>query len=180
MVTRQNIRVLFAGGGTGGHLYPALRIADGLRDYAEAKKFPTPDIAFVGSPHGLEGRILPDKGETFYPIDVQGFHRGSIITMIRRNFAFPGKLWRSIRRSRSIINEFQPDVVVGTGGYVSGPPLFAATRENIPTLIQEQNSYPGITSRLLANRVDEIHVAYPEAAERLDKKKRLNSRGTQS
>lgn len=177
MVTQKAIRVLFAGGGTGGHLYPALRIAEGVREYARDAKTEEPVIAFVGNPNGIEGRILPQQGETFFPIEVQGFHRGSVINMVKRNLRFAGKLWRSYRRSHQILKEFQPDVVIGTGGYVSGPPLYAATRKGIPTLVQEQNSYPGITTRLLADRVDELHVAYQEAADRLGKKKRPNSRG---
>ncbi len=177
MVAEKHIRVLFAGGGTGGHLYPALRIAQGVRDYASENNFDAPEIAFVGSSNGIEGRILPQQGETLFSIDVQGFHRGSLMTMLKKNISFPGKLRRSIKRSREILADFSPDVVVGTGGYVSGPPLYAAAKDGIPTLIQEQNSYPGITTRLLASRVDEIHVAYPEAAERLAKKKRPNSQG---
>lgn len=177
MVTERGVRVLFAGGGTGGHLYPALRIAQGVREHAKEEQMPEPAIAFVGSEKGLEGRILPQQGETFFPIDVQGFHRGSLSTMIKKNLRFAGKLWKSYRRSRQILKEFQPDVVVGTGGYVSGPPLYAATRQGIPTLVQEQNSFPGITTRLLAGRVDELHVAYEEASNRLAKKKRPSSRG---
>jgi len=166
----RSLRILFAGGGTGGHLIPAIRLADGCRDYAKEFEFPAPEIGFVGNAEGMEAEILLKKREKFFPVEVQGFHRGNLRTMFRKNLRFFGNLWKSYRDSREIMTRFNPDIVVGTGGYVSGPPLFAATRKKIPTLIQEQNSYPGITTRLLAARVDEIHVAYKEAATRLKKK----------
>jgi len=168
MVAERALRVLLAGGGTGGHLYPALRIAEGLRKAAKEHGEPEPVIAFIGNPEGIEAEILKDK-ETFYPIRVSGFHRGGIFSMIKNNMGF---FWKLLH-----VKTFQPDVVVGTGGYVSGPPLLAATRKGIPTVIQEQNSYPGITTRLLAKRVDEIHVSYQDAADRLDSKKKIHMTG---
>ncbi|MCF7804973.1 MAG: glycosyltransferase [Candidatus Marinimicrobia bacterium] len=177
VTTDRAIRVVFAGGGTGGHLYPAIRLAEGIRVYAQNHNMPEPHIAFIGNRDGLEGRMLSGR-EQFYSIDVQGFHRGGLKTMIKRNLTFFGKLITSYVRSRAILERFSPDVVVGTGGYVSGPPLYAASKMDIPTLIQEQNSYPGVTTRLLAKRADEIHVAYQEAADRLGKKKRQNSSET--
>jgi len=174
MVEQQSpIRIMFAGGGTGGHLYPAMRLAEGARVFAQNHALPDPLIAFIGNEQGIEGRMLADR-ETFYPIDVQGFHRGSLINMVTSNLAFFGKLLTSYIRSRAILRQFNPDIMVGTGGYVSGPPVYAAARMDIPTLIQEQNSYPGITTRLLAKHADEIHVAYPDAMEQLGKKKRQN------
>ncbi|MBS1272572.1 MAG: UDP-N-acetylglucosamine--N-acetylmuramyl-(pentapeptide) pyrophosphoryl-undecaprenol N-acetylglucosamine transferase [Candidatus Marinimicrobia bacterium] len=167
------IRIMFAGGGTGGHLYPAMRLAEGARVFAQNRGLPDPEIAFIGNEDGLEGRMLSGK-ETFFAIDVQSFHRGSIATMITKNLAFLGKLLKSYVRSNAILEKFAPDIMVGTGGYVSGPPVYAAAKMEIPTLIQEQNSYPGVTTRLLAKHAQEIHVAYEEAAERLDKKKRQN------
>ncbi len=172
MVASTNIRVLFAGGGTGGHLYPALRLAEGLREYAGENGTPEPEIAFIGNPDGIEGKKLQGH-ETFYPIQIQGFHRGNAGTMIRRNLSFLRKLVRGYFQSRRILNAFRPDILVGTGGYVSGPPLFAAVRRGIPTLIQEQNSFPGMTTRLLAKWVDEIHVNYQEAASRLNGRHRI-------
>lgn len=171
MVTQETIRVLFAGGGTGGHLYPALRLADGLRVYAGEHGLPEPHIAFAGNPHGLEGELLPGR-ERFYPLPVQGFHRGGIRTLFKRNLGFPGRLISSYRLSKRMLHAERPDVVVGTGGYVSGPPLLAAALRGIPTLIQEQNSYPGITTRLLAWFTDRVHLAYREAEKRLPKKKK--------
>ena len=174
MTTPTPIRIMFAGGGTGGHFYPALRLAEGARQYAELHAAPEPVIAFFGNPDKIEGKALQDK-ETFFPLDVQGFHRGSVGTMISKNLAFTGKLLKSYLRARKNIKEFSPDVVVGTGGYVSGPPLFAAAQRGIPTLIQEQNSYPGVTSRMLAKYANEIHVAYEDAIEYLDEKKTVIS-----
>lgn len=161
------IRIMFAGGGTGGHFYPALRLAEGARQYAELHAAPEPVIAFFGNPDKIEGKSLQNK-ETFFPLDVQGFHRGSLGTMISKNLAFTGKLIKSYMRARKNIKEFSPDVVVGTGGYVSGPPVFAAAQRGIPTLIQEQNSYPGVTTRMLAKYANEIHVAYEDAIEYLN------------
>ncbi len=173
MVAMRPMKILFAGGGTGGHLYPALRLAEGIREYAEARNMAPPEIAFLGNPDGLEGRILPGR-ERFYPLPVQGFHRGGILIMVRRNLGFFGKLIQSYRQSLRIFAVEQPDIVVGTGGYVSGAPLFAAALHGIPTLIQEQNSYPGVTTRILSWMVDSIHVAYQNASALLPKKKRSN------
>ena len=174
MDTPTPIRIMFAGGGTGGHFYPALRLAEGVRQYAELHAAPEPVIAFFGNPDKIEGKSLQGK-ETFFPLDVQGFHRGSLGTMISKNLAFTGKLVKSYMRARKNIKEFSPDVVVGTGGYVSGPPLFAAAQRGIPTLIQEQNSYPGVTTRMLAKYANEIHVAYEDAIEYLDEQKTVIS-----
>jgi len=176
VVTNTSIRVLLAGGGTGGHLYPALRLAEGLRAHARHLGLPPPEIAFVGNPDGLEGRVLGGR-EELYPLRLQGFHRGSVLDMVKENSAFFWLLLRGYLQSLRILRYFKPDVVVGTGGYVSGPPLYAATRKNIPTLIQEQNSYPGITTRLLAGRVDEVHVHYREAADYLKTKRPVRPTG---
>lgn len=176
VVTDTPIRVLLAGGGTGGHLYPALRLAEGLRAHARHLGLPPPDIAFVGNPDGLEGRVLSGR-EELYPLRLQGFHRGSVVDMVKENSAFFWLLLRGYMQSRRILRYFKPDVVVGTGGYVSGPPLYAATRKKIPTLIQEQNSYPGITTRLLAGRVDEVHIHYQEAADYLKTKRPVRPTG---
>jgi len=165
---------MFAGGGTGGHLYPALRLADGLRDYAERHALAPPEICFLGNPCGVEGTVLPGH-ERFYSLPIQGFHRGRFGAMLRSNLKFPSRAVNSYRIAAKVIRREHPDVVVGTGGYVSGPPVFAAALRGIPTLIQEQNSYPGITTRLLAYLADRIHVAYEEAARMLPKKKRLYS-----
>ena len=158
----KGFRVLIAGGGTGGHLYPALGIAQGLREVDRRA-----DIRFVGSRYGLEERVLPEENEVFYPLNIRGLQRGFGPVALGRNLTFPWRFWSSYRRCREILREFQPQVVVGTGGYAAGLPLMAAQREGIPTLLQEQNSYPGITTRRLAPRAKMVCLTYKESAEYL-------------
>lgn len=159
----KGLRVLIAGGGTGGHLYPALGIAQGLREVDRRT-----DIRFVGSRYGLEERVLPEENEIFYPLNIRGLQRGFGPVALARNLAFPWRFWSSYRRCRQILREFQPQVVVGTGGYAAGLPLLAAQRKGIPTLLQEQNAYPGITTRRLAPRAKMVCLTYKESAEHLN------------
>ncbi len=146
-----SLRVIFAGGGTGGHLFPAIAIADEIK-----KLQPDSEFLFVGTKGKIEARVVPEKGYSFRTIWISGFHRSLRIS----NILFPLKVIVSFMQSISIIKDFKPDAVVGTGGYVSGPVLRAATALKIPTLIQEQNSYPGATTRLLAKKVNEIHLTF--------------------
>lgn len=148
------VRVVFAGGGTGGHLYPAIAIADALR-----AKRPDAEILFIGTNHGMEARIVPAHGYRFEAIPVSGFRR----RLSPDSLLFFGRLAAALVRSRRILRMFQPDAVVGTGGYVCGPPLLVASLMGVRTLIQEQNSYPGVTTRLLAGRVDEIHLTFEQS-----------------
>ena len=145
------LRAIFAGGGTGGHLFPAIAIADEFRALR-----PGSEILFVGTRKKLESRVVPERGYALRTIWISGFRRG----FRPGNLLFPLKVLTSMLQARSIIRNFHPDVVVGTGGYVSGPVLAAAVRAGIPTLIQEQNSYPGVTTRILARRVDEVHLTF--------------------
>ncbi len=145
------VRVLFAGGGTGGHLFPAIAIADEVRALAADA-----EIHFVGTKNKIEARIVPQKGYEFHSIWISGFRRRFHIS----NLLVPLKIIVSMMQALSIIRSFRPDVVVGTGGYVSGPVLRAAMLLRIPTLIQEQNSYPGVTTRILSRRVNEVHVTF--------------------
>ena len=151
---QKSLRILFAAGGTGGHVYPAIAIAGAVK-----RNVPDAVVAFAGTKDHLECRVVPDAGYTIYPITVSGFHRKQPM----RNVLFPVKLVLGISQSYRLIGAFDPDVVVGTGGFVSGPVLLAASLRRRATLIQEQNAFPGITNRLLASRVDRIHVAFPEA-----------------
>ena len=149
--TESSPRVILAGGGTGGHLFPALAIATEFH-----RRHPNAELLFVGAQDKIEMEKVPKEG---YPIEglwISGFHRQ--LTM--RNLLFPIKLASSLVKSWKIVRRFRPDVVVGTGGFASGPVLQIATMRGIPTLIQEQNSYPGVTNRLLAKRVDVICAAY--------------------
>lgn len=148
---RERLSVLFAGGGTGGHLYPAVAIADEIR-----RRRPDAEIVFVGTRGKIEARVVPASGYRFVSIVVSGFRRSfSLATLV-----FPVKLGIALVQSFILIRKMRPCVVVGTGGYVCGPPLYAAARLRIPTLIQEQNSYPGVTTRLLARVVSEVHLTF--------------------
>ncbi|MCB0553339.1 MAG: undecaprenyldiphospho-muramoylpentapeptide beta-N-acetylglucosaminyltransferase [Phaeodactylibacter sp.] len=149
---RSRLRAIISGGGTGGHIFPAIAIADAIRQ-AE----PDAEILFVGAKGKMEMEKVPKAG---YPIEglwISGFHR----QLTLRNLLFPLKLASSLWKAWRIIGRFRPDVVVGVGGFASGPLLEVATRRGIPTLIQEQNSYAGVTNRLLARKVNKICVAYP-------------------
>jgi len=146
-----NVRIIFAGGGTGGHLFPALAIADEIR-----RINPDVDILFIGTRGRIEARVVPQSGYKFRTIWISGFTR----SLKLRNFIFPLKLTVALIQSFFIIRKFRPDVAVGTGGFVSGPVLYVATLLKIPTLIQDHNSYPGITTRLLSSRVNEVHIAF--------------------
>lgn len=147
-------RILFAGGGTGGHVYPAVAIADAVR-----RIVPEAVLEFAGTRDRMEWEAVPRAGYKIHPISISGFHRGQPL----RNLSLPFKMAKSMRESLSLIRNFQPDVAVGTGGYVSGPVLFAASLRGIPIVIQEQNAYAGLTNRLLGKRATRIHVAFVEA-----------------
>lgn len=145
------MRILFAGGGTGGHLYPAIAIAEEV-----LKKKPSSSIAFVGTRGKIEARVVPEKGYTFYPIWISGFSRRVRFS----NILFPLKVVVALIQSFFVIRKMKPDVVVGTGGYVCGPVLFVASLLDIATVIHESNSYPGITTRLLASRVSNVFISF--------------------
>ncbi len=148
------LRFLFAGGGTGGHLYPAIAIAEKIK-----RLEPSAEILFVGTKDKIEARVVPEHGFRFASIWISGFHRSIKL----RNILFPVKVVVSMFQARSILSKYEPDVVVGTGGYVAGPVLRSAMHRHIPTLIQEQNSYPGVTTRLLARNAEEVHITFEES-----------------
>jgi UDP-N-acetylglucosamine--N-acetylmuramyl-(pentapeptide) pyrophosphoryl-undecaprenol N-acetylglucosamine transferase len=145
------LRVIFAGGGTGGHLFPAVAIADAVK-----QRVPGAEILFIGTKGKIESRIIPSTPYAFRTIWISVFQR----SLKPGNFLFPLKVLVAMFQARSILKSFRPDVVVGTGGYVSGPVLRTAVRLRIPTIIQEQNSYPGVTTRVLARSVDEVHLTF--------------------
>jgi UDP-N-acetylglucosamine--N-acetylmuramyl-(pentapeptide) pyrophosphoryl-undecaprenol N-acetylglucosamine transferase len=145
------LRVIFAGGGTGGHLFPGLAIADEIK-----RRVHDASITFVGTKDKIEARVVPQRGYTFAPIWISGFRR----RLAPGNLLFPLKVVVAIVQSFVLIKKLKPDVVIGTGGYVCGPPLLVASLLRIPTLIQEQNSLPGVTTRLLAPRATEVHVSF--------------------
>ncbi|MDE2956057.1 MAG: undecaprenyldiphospho-muramoylpentapeptide beta-N-acetylglucosaminyltransferase [Bacteroidota bacterium] len=147
-------RILLAGGGTGGHVYPAIAIAQALRTMV-----PDSAIAFAGTRDRLEMRAVPKAGFAIHPITVSGFHR----RQMSRNLKLPFKLAAGMWQSWRLVKDFDADVVVGTGGYVSGPVLWAASMRGRPTVAQEQNAYAGITNRLVSRRAAQVHIAFPEA-----------------
>lgn len=144
-------RFIISGGGTGGHIFPALSIADGLK-----KRFPDCQILFVGAEGKMEMEKVPAAGYPITGLPVAGFHRGEIW----RNLSFIPKLLKSLMKARKVVKEFKPDVVVGVGGYASGPTLRQANSMGIATVLQEQNSYAGVTNKILGKKAKKICVAY--------------------
>lgn len=145
------MRVLISGGGTGGHIFPALAIAGAVR-----RLDPGAEILFVGAQGRMEMERVPAAGYRIVGLPVAGFDR----KRLWRNFSVVLKLFKSMRMASKVLREFRPDICVGVGGYASGPMLKAAQKRGIPTLIQEQNSYPGVTNKLLARKAAAICVAY--------------------
>lgn len=148
---KKNLRAIISGGGTGGHIFPAIAIANALRELN-----PDVEILFVGAEGRMEMEKVPAAGYKIEGLPVVGLQRR--LTM--KNLAFPFKLMKSLRLAKRIVKDFNPQIVVGVGGYASGPVLKTAQRMGIPTLIQEQNSYAGVTNRLLAKKANAICVAY--------------------
>lgn len=147
-----DIRVILSGGGTGGHIFPAVAIANAIKEKAVHA-----DIMFVGAKGRMEMEKVPAAGYLIEGLWISGLQRRLTVD----NLMFPFKVISSLYYARKIIKSFKPDVVIGTGGYASGPTLRMATWLGIPTLIQEQNSFPGITNKMLASKADRICVAYP-------------------
>lgn len=159
MIFHKEIRIVFCGGGTGGHVFPALALADGLKSLVGSDYLLK--ILFIGTADRIESRLVPAAGYSFQSIDPIGFLRGVSMRAVMNNFRFPFRLLQSIRDSKKILRAFQPHVVVGTGGFVSGPPIRAAYRLGIPILLQEQNSMPGMTTKIASKYAMEIHAGFP-------------------
>ncbi len=147
----EELRIIVSGGGTGGHIFPAVSIANAIK-----ARHPEADILFVGAEGRMEMQRVPAAGYPIKALPICGFDRKHLL----KNVAVLSKIWKSRRMARKIIREFRPMAVVGVGGYASGPTLDVAGAMGIPTLIQEQNSYAGVTNKLLAKRADKICVAY--------------------
>ncbi|WP_179336988.1 undecaprenyldiphospho-muramoylpentapeptide beta-N-acetylglucosaminyltransferase [Winogradskyella ludwigii] len=146
-----NYKFILSGGGTGGHIYPAVAIADELKS-----RYPDAEFLFVGASDRMEMDKVPQAGYKIEGLWISGIQR----KLTLKNLAFPFKLISSLLKSRKIIKKFKPDAVIGTGGFASGPLLQVASSKGIPSLIQEQNSFPGITNKLLSKKVNTICVAY--------------------
>lgn len=146
------MKIIISGGGTGGHIYPAIAIADALK-----KREPLIDILFVGAEGKMEMEKVPQAGYPIKGLWISGFQR----RLTLQNLLFPVKVMHSLIKCRQIVKAFKPDVVVGVGGYASGPLVKVAAEMNIPSALQEQNSFPGVTNRMLAKTAEKIFVAYP-------------------
>lgn len=149
-----NTRILIAAGGTGGHVYPAIAIADALKEI-----HPEIDVRFVGTKNHMEWTAVPKAGYKIMNVWISGFHRRFTL----KNLLFPVKLLTAIIQSLRILRQFNPHVVVSCGGYVAGPIGWVAGKKSIPLVIQEQNSFPGVTNRLLARFAEKIFTAFAEA-----------------
>ena len=147
----QQFKVLISGGGTGGHIFPALAIAKALE-----KKVSNIEILFVGATGKMEMTKIPAEGYKIEGLWISGLQRRITI----KNLSFPFKVISSLLSARKIIKKFNADIAIGTGGYASGPLIYMAAKSGIPTLVQEQNSYPGITNKILSKVVDKVCVAY--------------------
>lgn len=145
------LRVVISGGGTGGHIFPAISIANALKE-----RYPNVEILFVGAEDRMEMHKVPEAGYNIVGLEVSGLNR----KRLWKNIAVLWKLQKSLRKAKKILKDFKPQVAIGVGGYASGPTLKIANRLGIPTVIQEQNSYAGITNKLLAKKASKICVAY--------------------
>lgn len=144
-------KIIISGGGTGGHIFPAIAIANALK-----KLDPATEILFVGANGRMEMEKVPAAGYKIIGLNIQGIQRKSVL----KNLLFPVKLFNSVNKALKVIKEFKPDAAVGVGGYASGPLLYAASLKGIPYLIQEQNSYAGITNKWLGKKAEKICVAF--------------------
>lgn len=157
------MKILFAGGGTGGHINPALAIAGYVKEQR-----PQTEILFVGSKGGMEERLVPLAGYEIRTVTVAGFRRKLNWAGIKHNISAVRKVFAATAQSEKILKEFQPDLCIGTGGYVCGPVLRKAAKMGIPVLVHESNAFPGVTTKMLSKLVTKILVALPDAGKRLD------------
>ncbi len=163
----RNYKIILSGGGTGGHIYPAIAIANELKS-----RYPDAEFLFVGANDRMEMEKVPQAGYNIKGLWISGIQR----QLTLKNLMFPLKLVSSLWNARKIIKSFKPDVVIGTGGFASGPLLYVAAANKIPSLIQEQNSFPGITNKLLAKKAHKICVAY-DGLERFFPKEKIIKTG---
>ncbi len=157
------MRVLFAGGGTAGHINPALAIAGYLRETE-----PDTAILYVGNAGGMEERLVPAAGFEFRSVKISGFQRKLSLKNIKRNAQTLVRIVTSSQQAKKIIRDFKPDICVGTGGYVSGPVIREAMKLGIPAVIHEQNAYPGVTNRMLAQKASRVMLAVADAQRHFD------------
>lgn len=149
--SKKTYRFILSGGGTGGHIFPALAIANELK-----KQLPNAEFLFVGAKGKMEMEKIPKAGYDIIGLPITGIQRKLSV----ENLKFPFRLFQSIQKAKKILKDFQPDLVIGTGGYASGPVLLAAQQKGVPTMIQEQNAFPGITNKKLGGKAKRVFVAY--------------------
>ncbi|MEX0966783.1 MAG: undecaprenyldiphospho-muramoylpentapeptide beta-N-acetylglucosaminyltransferase [Bacteroidia bacterium] len=157
----KDLRIIIGGGGTGGHLFPALAIGQYLRDHFGA------EVLFAGALGKMEMTRVPELGFEIVGLDIRGFNRSNML----KNLALPFKILKAVRKAGRMIRDFRPLVVVGVGGYSSGPVLYAAQQQKIPTLIQEQNSFPGITNKMLGKKAATICAGFEGLEKYFDQRK---------
>ncbi|WBV59226.1 undecaprenyldiphospho-muramoylpentapeptide beta-N-acetylglucosaminyltransferase [Chryseobacterium camelliae] len=149
----KKLKVLLSGGGTGGHIFPAIAIADEIK-----KRFPDAEFLFIGANGKMEMEKVPQAGYAIEGIDIAGIDRGNMLS----NLGLPFKILKSLSKSKKIIKKFAPDFAVGTGGFASGPALYEASKLGIPIFIQEQNAHAGVTNKILSKKAKAVFTAYPK------------------
>jgi len=149
----KKLKILLSGGGTGGHIFPAIAIADEIR-----KRFPDAEFLFIGANGKMEMEKVPQAGYKIEGIDIAGINRGNMLS----NLGLPFKIFKSLSKSKKIIRNFAPGFAVGTGGFASGPALYEASKLGIPIFIQEQNAHAGVTNKILSKKAKAVFTAYPK------------------
>ncbi|WP_276875177.1 undecaprenyldiphospho-muramoylpentapeptide beta-N-acetylglucosaminyltransferase [Chryseobacterium joostei] len=149
----KKLKILLSGGGTGGHIFPAIAIADEIK-----KRFPDAEFLFIGANGKMEMEKVPQAGYKIEGIDIAGIDRGNMLS----NLGLPFKILKSLSKSKKIIKNFAPDFAVGTGGFASGPALYEASKLGIPIFIQEQNAHAGVTNKILSKKAKAVFTAYPK------------------
>jgi len=149
----KKLKILLSGGGTGGHIFPAIAIADEIK-----KRFPDAEFLFIGANGKMEMEKVPQAGYKIEGIDIAGINRGNLLS----NLGLPFKILKSLSKSKRIIKDFAPDFAIGTGGFASGPALYEASKLGIPIFIQEQNAHAGVTNKILSKKARAVFTAYPK------------------
>ncbi|MCK4903535.1 MAG: UDP-N-acetylglucosamine--N-acetylmuramyl-(pentapeptide) pyrophosphoryl-undecaprenol N-acetylglucosamine transferase, partial [Candidatus Marinimicrobia bacterium] len=159
----KQMTVLIAGGGTGGHLYPAIAIGETMQ-----MRYPSIKVHYIGSKFGIEAEVLPVKALPHTLLPIRGLQRGFSLQSFSRNLLLPWRMYNSMRIARKTIKQLEPDIIIGTGGYASAIPLKLAVKRNIPIVLQEQNSHPGITTKYFAEKAKRICIAFEAAKDELN------------
>ncbi len=164
MTSDNVLRVAFAGGGTGGHIIPALAIAGGLEEcVARDSAFNDVEVLFFGSDYGMETTLIPEAGYRLEALPIRGLSRAISFAGLKQNLMLPARLISSIIKANKALRQFDPHITVGTGGYASAVPVRQSLRNNIPIILQEQNSYPGMVTRLFAPKARQVFLTYEDA-----------------